>query len=444
MILDVWTPLPSSVLAFVTTVHAALLVLRKHRSGRSVSSYLLLGAPAAFACSPWIFPSLAAIAAGAGAHVLWFVVAERINPAAPPPPAARPAAPAAAAATTPRAAPLRVPPAAFTPAAILAVVEESPDVRTFRIARPPDLTLRAGQFLTVRVQIDGAPHTRCYSISSAPATPGFLEITVKRQGLVSNTLHATLRPGSTLLVGRPSGRFVYPEGDDRPLVLLAGGIGITPLMSMLRHAVAADPQRPVTLLYSAREPHDLVFGDELKLIVRRHAQVRVVPTLTGTSSPTGWRTGRIDAALVREQVALVEHAIFYICGPQPMIREMQAMLASLGVPAAQVRTEAFQAAAGARSEAAVQPAMPAARPDLTLRLVRTGREVPADARQTLLEAAEAAGVALPSLCRAGVCGTCRTRLIEGDVHCTSSMAEPDDGWILPCVSWPRGSCAIEA
>ena len=101
-------------------------------------------------------------------------------------------------------------------------------------------------------------------------------------------------------IGKPAGQFVYPEGDDRPLALLAGGIGITPLLSMLRHAVLADPTRPVTLLYSARSRDDAAFVHELSVIGERHPQVRIALTFSGGTAPPPWRTGRIDAALLRQ------------------------------------------------------------------------------------------------------------------------------------------------
>ena len=107
-------------------------------------------------------------------------------------------------------------PPAFAPTTVLAVLDEAADIKTFRLARPEGCEFSAGQFLAVRVLIDGKPHVRCYSISSAPHTRGYLEISVRRQGLVSGTLHATLRAGSTLTINRPSGQFVYPQGDDRP------------------------------------------------------------------------------------------------------------------------------------------------------------------------------------------------------------------------------------
>jgi ferredoxin-NADP reductase len=120
------------------------------------------------------------------------------------------------------------------------------------MARPDGFSFKAGQFLSVRFSIDGKAVSRCYSVSSAPESTGYLEISVTRQGLVSGMLHATVRPGSLLDVIHPAGAFVYPADDHRPITLIAGGVGITPLMSMLRHAVQADPTRPMTLLYSVR------------------------------------------------------------------------------------------------------------------------------------------------------------------------------------------------
>jgi ferredoxin-NADP reductase len=156
-------------------------------------------------------------------------------------------------------------PAEWVKTPVVAVFDETPDVRTFRMARPEGFEFKAGQFLTIRVRADGKEHVRCYSISSPPDARGHLEITVKRIGLVSGALHATVRPGSMLSVRPPGGAFVYPTGEDRPLVLIAGGVGITPLMSMLRHAIDAEPWRPVTLFYSVRTVEDIAFRDELRM-----------------------------------------------------------------------------------------------------------------------------------------------------------------------------------
>lgn len=444
---------PGSVLAVATTVHLAALLLRMHRNppGRRYDALLL---PAiVLAATPWMFASIAGIGVGLAAHLAWFTVCERMVPARSEVGPADPTtvAPRSAAAPVPARAASK--PAAVAKTAIIAVLKETEDITTFRLARPEGFEFAAGQFLTVRIAIDGKPVARCYSISSAPETAGFMEISVKRQGLVSGMLHATVRPGSLLEVMRPAGPFVYPAADQRPITLLAGGVGITPLMSMLRHAVQADPTRPVTLLYSVHTQRDIAFRDELALIARRNPQVKVVITTTRGPHSTEYLSGRIDRSLVTSRVADLQQNIFMICGPGPMIDGMKALLADLGVPEDQVRAEAFEAAVASTASSAVvadevQDVVAAAASNgFRLELVASGQTLNARSNLTLLETCEAAGIELPSACRAGVCGTCRCRLVNGDVRCDSDMLDDADraaGYILPCVSWPVSDCAMEA
>ncbi len=433
--------------ASLTALHLTIAILRRHRaSGRSIVSPFVLPS-FLFVLVPWLWPTPIGLATGVAAHAVWFVACELLAPAV-----SNLRAAAAARVTTP------VPPRATVPGppavgatVVLAVLDEAADVKTFRLARPDGFEFSPGQFLTVRVQIDGKPHVRCYSISSAPHTRGYLEISVRRQGLVSGMLHATVRAGSTLTINRAAGQFVYPHGDDRPLALIAGGIGITPLLSMLRHAVAGDPSRPVTLLYSARGEHDVAFHSDLRVLAERHPQVRVVITLTQPTEPTRLRTGRLDEAMVRQFVAAPADTIFCLCGPGPMIADLRAALARLGVPPGQVRFEPFETAIAASQVNAVAareaPAAPASSDAVTLTFERSGVSVSARASMTLLESAEAEGVAIVSSCRSGVCQSCRTRLMAGDADCRSDVLDPDDraaGFVLPCVTWPNSDCVLEA
>ena len=438
-------PTPTSALAFVTTVHLGLVVLRKHRSPSGAFPWAVL--PALLLCaSPWWFPFITALGAGLALQVAWFVACEKLVPAVAPMASAPPAAARRAAAAVAPAPvnPLTAPAGReFTPVAVLAVLEESPTIRTFRLARPAPFSFEAGQFLTVRVLVDGQSHVRCYSISSPPEATGYLEISVKRQGLVSGTLHATLRPGSQLHVKPPAGRFTYPAGDDRPVVLIAGGVGITPLLSMLRHGAAADPSRPITLLYSARGRKELAFWDELEWLSRRHPQVRLVGTVTERGADWQDRVGRIDQPLIANHVPDAAHSVFMLCGPLEMIDAVRSALGAMGVPETQVRSEVFQAAAAIGAA----PASVAAAGGTRLALTRSGRTVEIAASQTLLDAAESGGASIPTLCRAGVCGTCRTRLVSGDGRCTSDALDHRDrqaGYVLPCVTWAQGDCALEA
>ena len=130
-------------------------------------------------------------------------------------------------------------------------------------------------------------------------------------------------------------------------MLLAGGIGITPLISMLRHAVSTEPTRPVTLVYSAHTQDDFAFRDELSAMVHRHPQVRVQLAVTSGASHPSIYPGRIDESLLRATVPDLAHSIAFICGPSGMIDATKALLGGLGVPPAQIRHEVFQQAVAA-------------------------------------------------------------------------------------------------
>ena len=438
----------------------ALLVLRQHRTVQSTGSATVLLPSLILAATPWFFPAQLWVAASIAAHLLWFAACEKLLPKkVVARPAAQPARVAASAPSPAAQAPAPHRPApAFQPVPVLAVFEETEDIKTFRFVRPAEFEHTAGQFLTVRVQVDGKPLVRCYSISSAPQATGYLEISVKRQGVVSAMLHSTIRPGSTLAIKGPNGHFIYPGRDDRPVVFLAGGVGITPLMSMLRHGVAAEPTRPVTLFYSVKTERDVAFRRELEWIVERHPQARVVVVNSQGPFPIGHFTGHINEVLIRKIVPEITSPIFMICGPGRMMDAMKELLGSLGVPPPQIRFEAFEAAiAMAKDEPRAAPkpspvlrhptaaASSTGAPSLTLQQTGVTVQVPRD--QSLLEVAEMAGASIPSSCRAGVCMTCRTRLLEGEVSCDSDSLDEEDrasGYILPCVSWAKGDCALDA
>jgi ferredoxin-NADP reductase len=442
-------PAASSALALVTTVHLAMAALRNHRTPSIAFVSPLALVSLALAVLPWLFPSVVGLTAGILAHIAWFVVCEQFtvlptqSGPVPHAPEARTGRSAAAATRTRQKPPAPGRPAGFVQTTVLTTIDETPTVRTIRIARPDGFQFEAGQFLTVRVRVDGQDQARCYSISSAPHTQGYLEISVKRLGLVSNALHGLMRPGASMFVKVPLGAFTYPAGDDRPLLLLAGGIGITPLISMLRHGIATDPTRPITLLYSARTEEELAFRDELEFAALRHPQVQICFAATSGNPGPALYPGRLDENLLRTMAPDLASSIALMCGPPQMIEAMRSTLARLGMPAPQIRFELFQAAVAA----SVGPsATPKGRPAAHHMTCSTsGQRVPVQPGQTLLEAAEAAGVAVPSLCRAGVCGTCRIAVTDGDVFCESSALDDGDraaGFVFACVSTAQSDCVV--
>jgi NADH oxidoreductase Hcr len=419
--------LPSSVLALATTVHLALAALRHQRPparrfGRALALPSLL-----LALGPWAVPTAAGLAMGLVIHLAWFAVCEWIGPSHPPP--------------------VEPPVAdAFSHLDVIGTSATTADVQTFRFRRPPAFDFIAGQFLPIRIRIGGVDHVRCYSISSGPDSADHIDISVKRQGLVSNALHTQMRPGVRLAARRPAGSFIYPPGRE-PLILLAGGIGITPLMSMLRHAVVSEPWRPVTLLYSAATEDAFAFRAEIRAIAQAHPQVRAVLAVTRGGGGPDLYAGRIDEALVRTVVPDASEAIALICGPQRMIDGMRTLMSSLGLPAERIRAEVFEsvvaATSGRRRRGASAPAGGTAH---SVRCARTNASAAAAAGQSLLEAIEAAGIPIDSLCRSGICGTCRTRVLDGTVVCESTLLDGADrqhGYVLACVSRVESDCVVE-
>lgn len=447
---------PSSVLALVTTVHLGTAALRNHRtpSISPVSSLALVSFT--MTMLPWVFPSPLGLTFGVFLHLIWFATCEYLAP----PVAAAPSrtvhqsvtqANRGQSATMRRAEAVRPRTSAATPKGFLQVpvlttIDETPTIKTIRIVRPDGFDFTAGQFMPVRIRVDGRELTRCYSISSAPAVQGYLEISVKRQGVVSNALHATARPGSLLTIRQAAGSFTFPAGDDRPIVLIAGGIGVTPLMSMLRHAVMTEPGRPISLLYGVHTECDFAFRDEIECLARRHPQFRLrLAAATGTTTSRVY-PGRIDASLLKAIVPDLAHSISFVCGPTPMIESMKALLANEGVPASQIRHEVFEAAVAAAAEAPPRKAQPTRVASYRMSCTRSQKEVDVRSGRTVLEAAEDAGVDVPSLCRAGVCGTCRVRVAAGEVECESAALaadEVDAGFVLACVATPQSDFAVE-
>jgi ferredoxin-NADP reductase len=232
-------------------------------------------------------------------------------------------------------------------AKVTSVTWETAAVATIELDPPDWAGHRAGQHLDVRLTAeDGYRAERSYSIASAPGEP--LAITVERleDGEVSPYLAGELRAGDELeLRGPIGGYFVWEPGDGGPLTLLAGGSGVVPLRSMLRHRLGTGSDVPARLLYSSRGWEDVIYRDELG---RYHDGVRVSYTLT-RSQPAGWtgHTGRIDQALLAEVAwPAAANPLAYICGPTSFVETAAAGLVELGYPPERVKTERFGATGG--------------------------------------------------------------------------------------------------
>jgi 3-ketosteroid 9alpha-monooxygenase subunit B len=320
---------------------------------------------------------------------------------------------------------------------VAALVDEAPDARSIVLEVPPALRDKfgylAGQFLTVRVNCDGEPLQRCYSLSSAPACDADLRVTVKRVrgGRVSNWLLDRLCVGDRVDVMGPQGRFVL-DRTDAPLLLFAAGSGVTPILSILKMALSTTLRR-ATLLYANRSAASVIFGDELASLQRANPQrMRVIHRLDDEH-------GQLDDRSVHALGAENRGASYYVCGPGPFMALVERVLVVSGARAEQIRTERFTF--GTSGSEASLTSLEGAVPeyvDVELRGVR--HRVPYRSGQTLLQAARDAGLDAPYSCEEGFCGCCAGDLLEGKVSMAAddalSEAERRRGMILACQSRP--------
>ncbi len=235
---------------------------------------------------------------------------------------------------------------------VLDVIEESPDVRTFRLdnstARLPlDFP---GKFAKVRVEKDGVQTWRSFTISSSPTDSSHVDLTVKLnpEGVVSRHLFEQVSKGETLVLkGAQGGFFFDPDRHTEPLVLVSAGSGITPMMSIARFLDATGSSLPCTFLYGARTPVDVLFRDELQALAARHERFRYHVSLTQPGD--GWTGGhgRLDVEAVRQNVAQPGDCRYFLCGPNAFIDSFREALLELGVPSDRVHTEQFHASKAA-------------------------------------------------------------------------------------------------
>ncbi|SDR87390.1 hypothetical protein SAMN05216496_0256 [Pseudomonas sp. Z003-0.4C(8344-21)] len=313
----------------------------------------------------------------------------------------------------------------------------------------------AGQHLPLRFTLDGEVHIRTYSLSSAPSD-GFYRISVKREGLISSHLHQQIRVGDVLEARAPQGHFTVAPLARRPLVLLAAGVGITPLLSMLREVVYQGLRtrgiRPTLLLQSSRSLADQPFRQELDRLLKRSGEaVRVLrllsqPEADARAGEDFDLTGRIDGAVLRNLLDVddFDQIDFVLCGPGGFTQGLYDSLRELDVRDAQIHAETFGPSTLKRqadADAIVIEQPPAATSSVAVVFERSAKEARWQPEGgSLLELAESRGLRPEFSCRGGSCGTCKTRLVSGAVNYPQAPAEiPEAGHVLVCCAVPAQS-----
>jgi ferredoxin-NADP reductase len=232
-------------------------------------------------------------------------------------------------------------------ATVTAIRPETANVKTYRFAVPGWPGHRPGQHLDLRLTAeDGYQAQRSYSIASATMPDGSVEITVERvpDGEVSPFMHDSVVVGDRMeLRGPIGGYFVWDGSMPDPLLLVAGGSGVVPLMAMLRQRAAVGPQAPTTLVYSSRTFDDVIYRDEIDSLAAHNDGLRVIETLT-RSQPPSWKglSRRIDRDMLSSALAgQTAQPVAYICGPTPLVEAAAENLVGLGMSPSRVRTERF-------------------------------------------------------------------------------------------------------
>lgn len=327
------------------------------------------------------------------------------------------------------------------------VIEETEDARSI-VLRVPDalkplFDYQAGQFLTFEIPWQDFTIRRCYSLSSAPGLDPALKVTVKRVegGRMSNWVADHLKPGDTLRVSTPEGRFLLNEdAGDADLNLYGGGSGITPLMSLAKTALART-DRNVKLVYANRDASSVIFHEELRALEAQYpGRFAVHHHLDGES-------GFLSLEDVRSTFFGREAGEFYVCGPGPFMDLVEEALVSIDVPLAHQHFERFVSPLDPdRREAEEMAAdLDAAEvPDFfVIKLDGRKHTVPYERGQTLLAAAKKAGVNPPSSCEDGFCGSCMAQHVQGDLQMRSHKALTDSevaqGRVLLCQSVPTSA-----
>lgn len=313
---------------------------------------------------------------------------------------------------------------------------------------------RAGQYLSLKLKIDGSAVTRPYSICSSPydaTRNGFCEITVKSNpsGFAADWMLENLKKGDDVLTSDPQGQFYYEElRDAKNVIALAGGSGITPFLSMAKAITEGTEDFNLTILFGSRTEDSILFKDELDKIAKASkGKVKVVHILSDEELD-GYEHGFISADIIKKYAPQDGDYSIFVCGPEAMYKFAEKEIAKLKLPRRLVRNELLGVTKDVSKEPGYKGSAEATYNVVVKQAGQKPKTVVASANEPLLVAFERAGIKAPSRCRSGECGWCRSQLVSGEVfvpESTDGRRESDkrNNTIHPCATFPLSDCEIE-
>ena len=342
---------------------------------------------------------------------------------------------------------------------------ESADVKTIRLVPESGdgelpFNYLPGQFMNAAFWIGGARMIRSYSISSSPTHRDYLDLTVRREprGAVSRHIVDLLKPGDYVEAGGPVGTFTFTGKEADSVVLISAGVGVTPMLSIARYLTETSWQGEIYFLFSCKFSTDYMFAAELERLQDANPKLHLAVTVSRPKG-TEWKghRGRITPDFLTETVPDLISRRVHVCGPLEMMEGMESILAELGVPKENVKTEKFgtpkpsPAAAGTTASTSSTPTGPKvtflqSNKSSKSRLDLQNGDSPPE--QTVLELSEELGVAIQFSCRVGTCGVCKVRMKSGEVKqaVNDSLTDQDqaNGIILACQAKPQNDITVEA
>ncbi|MCW8885354.1 MAG: 2Fe-2S iron-sulfur cluster-binding protein, partial [Motiliproteus sp.] len=331
------------------------------------------------------------------------------------------------------------------------IFQETPDIKTFRLVNadggPVPFTYEPGQFLSIRMNVEGETVKRTYTIASAPTQRYYCELTIKREelGKMSRFMHQQVNEGDLIEADKPGGKFTFDGSEAESIVLIGGGVGITPLMAVLRYLTDAGWKKPIYFLFACKTLDDFIFRRELEYLDARNDNLHLHCFVSALEESVFYaEQGRISAERITALVPEIQSRRVHLCGSPPMMDAVKAMLAELSVPKDQIKIEAF--GTGKPKQTVSLDSAVESDPKVTFQ--QSQQTAPFPECCTLLDVAENIGVEIESSCLMGSCGMCMTKLVSGEVtmECEDALDDNDRaaGMILACQAKAKSDVVVDA